>query len=63
MKSPESTFHQVLVPQHQSGAVSDFEMMVRVFGATLSPICCNYALKRTAVNSKGKKRTNKKNIR
>ena len=34
--------------------VEDFEMKVHMFGTTSSPSCCNYALKRTAVDS-GKK--------
>ena len=33
-------------------AARDYEMGVHVFGATSSPSCCNYALKRTAVDSK-----------
>ena len=33
------------------GTVEDFEMKVHMFGATSSPSCCNYALKRTAVDN------------
>ena len=37
-----------------SGTVEEFEMKVHVFGATALPSCCNYVLKRTAVDD-GKK--------
>ena len=64
----ESMFHQVLVPKYDHkllrflwwanhdiwGTVEDFEMKVHVFGATSSPSCCNYALKRTAVDNGNK---------
>ena len=64
----ESMFHEVLVAEYVRslirflwwakhdirGTVEDFEMKVPVFGATSSPSCCNYALKRTALDN-GKK--------
>ena len=64
----QAMFHQVLVPEidrsllrflwwenHDiSKAATDYEIGVHVFGATSSPSCCNYALKRTAVDSKGR---------
>ena len=37
-----------------SGTVEDFEMKVHVFGATSSPSCCNYVLKRTTVDNQKK---------
>ena len=58
-------FHQVLVPEKDrsllrflwwenhdtSRKILDFEMNVHVFGGTLSPSCCNYALKKTALDN------------
>ena len=60
----ESMFHQVLVPEKDrslirflwwenhdtSSKILDFEMNVHVFGGTSSPSCCNYALKKTALD-------------
>ena len=57
-------FNQVLVPEKDrsllrflwwenhdtSSKILDFEMNVHVFGGTLSPSCCNYALKKTALD-------------
>ena len=68
MGDKESMFHQVLVSEYDRsllrflwsanhdirGTFEDFQMKVNVFGATSSPSCCNYALKRTAVDN-GKK--------
>ena len=64
----ESMFHQVLVPENDRrllrflwranhdirGTVEGFEMKLHVFGATSSPSCCNYAVKRTAVDNEKK---------
>ena len=64
----ESMFHQVLVPENDRrllrflwranhdirGTVEGFEMKLHVFGATSSPSCCNYAMKRTAVDNEKK---------
>lgn len=58
-------FYQVFVPAHQRSFLrflwwenndldsqpSDYEMNVHVFGATSSPSCCNYALRRTALDN------------
>ena len=60
----ESMFQQVLVPEKDrslfltsishdaSGKILDFEVNVHVFGGTSSPSCCNYALKKTALDNK-----------
>ena len=64
----ESMFHQVLVPENDRrllrflwranhdirGTVEGFEMKLHVFGATSSPSCCNYVVKRTAVDNEKK---------
>ena len=34
-----------------NGELADNEMQVHVFGGTSSPECCNYALRRTAINN------------
>ena len=61
----ESTFHQVLVPEKDrsllrflswenydtSSKILDFEMNVHVFEGTSSPSCCNYALKKAALDN------------
>ena len=61
----EAMFYQVKVPDSQksflgylwwnnydmNGELVDFEMSVHVFGGTSSPGCCNYALRRTAMNN------------
>ena len=66
MVDTESMFHQVFVPKKDrsllrflqweshdtSGKMLDFEMDIHVFGGTSSPSCCNYALKKTALDNK-----------
>ena len=66
MVDTESMFHQVFVPEKDrsllrflqweshdtSGKMLDFEMDIHVFGGTSSPRCCNYALKKTALDNK-----------
>ena len=66
MVDTESMFHQVFVPEKDrsllrflqweshdtSGKILDFEMNIHVFGGTSSPSCCNYALKKTALDNK-----------
>ena len=61
MSDTEAMFHQILTillrflwwENHDiSKAATDYEMGFHVFGATSSPSCCNYALKRMAVDSK-----------
>ena len=62
----ESILHQVMVPREDrnllrslwwedhdiSGSAKDFKMCDYLFGGTLSPNCCNYALKQTAYGNK-----------
>ena len=61
MSDTEAMFHQILTillrflwwENHNiSKAATDYEMGFHVFGATSSPSCCNYALKRMEVDSK-----------
>ena len=61
MSDTEAMFHQILTillrflwwENHDiSKAATDYEMGFHVFGATSSPSCCNYVLKRMAVDSK-----------
>ena len=61
----ESMFHQVLVPEKDrslsrflwwknhdtSSKIFDFEINVHLFEGTSSPSCCNYALKKTALDN------------
>ena len=61
----ESIFHQVFVPENDrsllrllwwknggtSGKILVFEMNVHVSGGTSSTSCCNYALKKTALDN------------
>ena len=63
----ECMFHQVRVPPDDQDAFRflwwldgdlnqqpvDHRMEVHLFGATSSPSCCNFALKRTAEDNKG----------
>ena len=65
MDSIEAMFYQVKVPDsHRSfmrylwwnnndlnGELVDYEMGVHVFGGTSYPGCCNYALRRTAIDN------------
>ena len=64
----EVMFHQVLVPEKKrnllrllwwedhnvNNSIADFEMGVHVFGGTSLPSCCNYTLKRTALDNEEK---------
>ena len=64
----EAMFHEVLIPEKDrsllrflwwedhniNSNIVDFEMGVHVFGGTSSPSCCNYALKRTALDNEEK---------
>ena len=60
----EAMFHQVHVPEKERSFLRylwweddnlqkhiDYEMSVYVFGGTSSPRCCNYALRRTALDN------------
>ena len=61
----ESIFHQIFVPENDrsllrflwwenddtSGKILVFEMNFHVFGGTSSTSCCNYALKKTALDN------------
>ena len=61
----EAMFYQVKFPDNQrsflryvwwnnndlNGELADNEMQVHVFGGTSSSECCNYALRRTAINN------------
>ena len=61
----EGMFYQVQVPDNQRGFLRhpwlennnlegdlvNYEMCVHVFGGTSSPGCCNYALRKTAVDN------------
>ena len=61
----ESIFHQVFVPENDrsllrllwwendgtSGKILVFEMNGHVYGGTSSTSCCNYALKKTALDN------------
>ena len=60
--------HHVLVPEKDrrllrflwwedyniNNSIADFQIGVHVFGGTSSPSCCNYALKRTALDNEEK---------
>ena len=64
----EAMFHQVLLPEKERSLLRflrwedhninnnmvDFETGVHIFGGTSSPSCCNYALKRTALDNEEK---------
>ena len=64
----EAMFHQVLVAEKDrnllrvlwwedhniNNSIVGFEMGVHVFRGTSSPSCCNYALKRTALDNEEK---------
>ena len=64
----EAMFHQVLVPEKERSLlrflwwedhninknISDFDMGVHLFRGNSSPSCCNYALKRTALNNESR---------
>ena len=72
MADIEAMFHQVHVPEKERSflwylwedvdlqKLTDYEMCVHVFGGTSSLGCCNYALRRTAldVSSYSKQATN-----
>ena len=63
----EGMFHQVKVPKQDSYALrflwwadddlsrppEEYVMMVHIFGATSSPFCANYALRKTVLEDKG----------
>ena len=65
MADVESMFHQVRVPIEQCNflrflwwndgnlntEIEEYQMLVHPFGATSSPSCCNYALRRSAKDS------------
>ena len=64
----EATFHQARIPKCQRSMLrflwwegnnfnkqpTDHQMYVHVFGGASSPSCCNYALKRAAINNEVK---------
>ena len=68
MADIESMFYQVRIPEHQrsflrflwwpdgelQNEVCEYEMCVHLFGATSSPSCCNFALKKTACDNEHK---------
>ena len=64
MADIEAMFHQVHIPEKERSFLRylwwedvnlekliDYEMCVHVFGGTSSPGCCNYALRRTALDN------------
>jgi len=63
----DSMFHQIRIPPEDAGFLrflwwensdtskqpTEFQMMVHLFGATSSPSCANFALRKTALDCKG----------
>ena len=66
MADIEAIFYQIRVPDHDSSflhflwwddgnmarEVQDYQMLVHLFGAISSPVCANFALRRTAEDNK-----------